>query len=71
MRKALSVSALILALTCFAHAGIMQNDSPQPPPPQSATTVQTTTTDGDIQNDVADNLTQIALDLLAVFPSLP
>jgi hypothetical protein len=70
MRKALSVSALILALTCFAHAGIMQNDSPQPPP-QSATTAPAPTTDGEIQNDAADNLTQIALNVLAVLPSLP
>jgi hypothetical protein len=72
MRKALSVSALMLAFICSAHAdGIMQNDSPQPPPPQSATAVQTTTTDGNMQNDVADSLTQIALDVLAVLPSLP
>lgn len=71
MRKALSVSALILAFVCSARAGDMQNGSPQPPPPQSATAVQTpTTTEGDIQNDVAASVTQIALNLLAVLPSL-
>jgi hypothetical protein len=70
MRKALSVSALILALACFAHAGNMQNDSPQPPP-QSATAVQAPTTDDEMQNGVADSLTQIALNVLAVLPSLP
>ncbi len=70
MRKALSVSALILAFVCSAHAGDMQNGSPQPPPPQSATAVQMTTTDGDMQNGVTDNLIQTALDLLAVLPSL-
>ena len=70
MRKAISASALILAFVCSAHAGDIQNDSPQPPPPQSATAVQTPTTEGDMQNGVAGSLTQIALDLLAVLPSL-
>jgi hypothetical protein len=69
MRKALSVSALILAFVCSAHAGEMQNGSPQPPP-QSATAVQTTTTDGEMQNGVAESLTQLALNVLAVLPSL-
>ena len=47
MRKALSVLALILALTCSAQAGYMQNGSPEPPPPQSAPAVQGPTTFGD------------------------
>jgi hypothetical protein len=38
MRKAISVSALLLALTCTIHAGDMQNGVPSPPPqPQSVT----------------------------------
>lgn len=61
MRKTISVAALLLALTCPAYAGEMQNDSPKPP----ANTVQEPTTNGDMQNDVASGLTQIALDLLA------
>lgn len=38
MRKAISASALILALACTIHAGDMQNGAPSmpPPPPQSA-----------------------------------
>ena len=70
MRKAISVSALILAFVCSAHADIMQNGSPQPPPPQSATAVQTPTTEDEMQNGVAASLTQIALSVLAVLPSL-
>jgi hypothetical protein len=47
----------------------MQNDSPAPPP-QPANAVQEQNIDGDIKNDAADSLTQIALNLLAVLPSL-
>jgi hypothetical protein len=66
MRKTISVAALLLALTCPAYAGEIQNDSPKP----QANTTQTPITDGDIQNDATDSLMQIALDLLAVLPSL-
>jgi hypothetical protein len=45
----------------------MQNGSPAPPP---ANAVQEQTTDGNISTMLADGLTQIALDLLAVLPSL-
>jgi hypothetical protein len=68
MRKVISVAALLLALTCSAHAGDMPNGSPAPPP--SANAVQEQTTDGDISTMSAVGLTQIALDLLAVLPSL-
>jgi hypothetical protein len=68
MRKVISVAALLLALTCSAYAGDMPNGSPAPPQP--ANTVQEPTTDGEMQNGVAVSLTQIALDLLAVLPSL-
>ena len=48
MRKALSVVALVFALTCSAQAGYMQNGSPEPPPPQPAPAVQGPTTDGEM-----------------------
>jgi hypothetical protein len=68
MRKAISVAALLLALTCSAYAGDMPNGSPAPPP--SANAVQEQETDGDISTMSAGSLTQIALDLLAALPSL-
>jgi hypothetical protein len=75
MRKAISVSALILAFVCSAHADEMQNGFTSTPPPQSATASATAvpapTTEGEIQNDAAESLTQIALNVLAVLPSLP
>lgn len=66
MRKTISVAALLLALTCPAYAGDIQNDSPKPP----ANTIQEPTTDGDIQNGAVGSLTQTVLDLLAALPSL-
>jgi len=68
MRKTISVAALLLALTCPIYAGEIPNDSPAPP--QTPSTSQAPTTDGDTQNDAADILTQTALDVLAVLPSL-
>jgi hypothetical protein len=47
----------------------MGNESPAPPP-QPASAMQEPTTNGIMQNDIANSLTQIALDLLAVLPSL-
>ena len=71
MRKILGVFLLILLLAGSASADIMPNGSPQPPPPQpSANVTQEPTTDGYIPNDMANGMTQIALDLLAVLPSL-
>jgi hypothetical protein len=69
MGKAIRASVLVLLLTCSVRAGWIQNGSPEPPP-QPTNVVQEPTTDGEIQNDAADTLTQIALDLLAVLPSL-
>jgi hypothetical protein len=69
MGKAIRASALILLLTCTARAGWMGNDSPAPPP-QPASVTQEQTTDGEITTMSAGSLTQIALDLLAVLPSL-
>lgn len=78
MRKVIGVSALVLALVCSAHAGEMQNGITGTPPQSSATATQQTatatqqpTTGGDMQNDVTDSLTQIALSVIAVVPSLP
>jgi hypothetical protein len=68
MGKAIRASALILLLFSSAHAGWMGNESPAPAPTPSAAQAQAT--DGDISTTSADGLTQIALDLLAVFPSL-
>lgn len=66
MRKTISVAALLLALTCPAYAGDIQNDSPKP----QGVTVQEPTADDIIQTGEADDLTQLALDALAVLPAL-
>jgi hypothetical protein len=63
MRKTISVAALLLALTCPTYAGDIQNDMPKPP--TTATTVEDGT-QGSFQNDVI----QVAVDLLALLPSL-
>ena len=79
MLKTIRVSTLILLLACSAQAGYMQNGSPAPPPPpsQPATaaqeptdTSQETNANGIIQNDAPSGLTQTALEVLAVLPSL-
>lgn len=73
MRKTLGVCLLTLLLTCSASAGIMQNGSPAPPPPPASAVQEPTdeaTTAGEIQNDAPDSLTRVALDLLALLPSL-
>ena len=78
MVKAIRASALILLLACSAQAGYMQNDAPAPPPPSPATSTtqepmdaaKDPTLDGVMPNDAPDRLTLIALELLAVLPSL-
>jgi hypothetical protein len=61
MRKTLATAALLLAFSFPALAGEMGTPgSPAPPP----------TADGIMQNDAADSLTQVALDLLAALSSL-
>jgi hypothetical protein len=79
MVKTIRASALILLLACSAQAGYMQNDVAGTPPPQPQPTsavreptdaAQDPTLDGIIPNDAADSLTQTALDLLALLPSL-
>jgi hypothetical protein len=76
MRKTLGVCLLVLLLTGSTSAGIMPNDTPAPPPqPASAVqvptdAVQDPTANGIMGNDEPDSLTQTALDLLALLPSL-
>lgn len=70
MRKTLQVLALTLTVSAPAYAGDMQFPVTDPPP-QSVTAIQAPTTSGNMQNDVASSMTQIALNLLAVLPSLP
>jgi hypothetical protein len=74
MRKSLGVCLLVLLLTGSASAGIMPNGSPEPPPPPPPASTAQETTDaeqaGIIPSDVAESLTQTALDLLALLPSL-
>ena len=76
MRKAFSVAALVLTLSCPVFAGEIHNPAPQPTPSATQDTTQAPTGAFDIQNpqtvDVTEaaSLTQIALELLAVLPSL-
>ncbi len=72
MRKTLTTAALVLTLSCHAWAGIMQTPPAPQPPPGSATQELTggEMLQGEMPNDVADSLTQTALELLAVLPSL-
>ena len=76
MRKTLGVSLLVLLLTGSAVAGEMPNGSPVPPPSQTTNTVQEPTdaaqdpAGGEMPNGATDTLTQTALDLLALLPSL-
>ncbi len=78
MGKAIRASVLVLLLACSAQAGWIQNPAPAPPPPSLQTTAaqepayadQELTTGGEMPDDVADGLAGIALDLLAVLPSL-
>ncbi len=80
MGKAICASLLILLLTCPAQAGFMPNGTPEPPPQpayapgegimtyESSTSSQPT---GAVEEttEVA-SLTRVALELLAVLPSL-
>lgn len=78
MGKAIRASVLVLLFACSAQAGWIQNEAAAPQPPsqpasavqEPANAVQEPATGGQIPNDVADGLTQIALDLLSVLPSL-
>jgi hypothetical protein len=73
MRKILYVAALMLALGCPALAGEIPNPPAPEPTPSSA--VQQPADDAMLNGDistpgVSDILTEAALDLLAVLPTL-
>ena len=74
MRKTLATAALVFALSCHAWAGIMQTPPAPQPPPDSATqeTADGVTLNGEMLTPpgASDSLTEIALELLAVLPSL-
>ena len=72
MRKAFCVTVLMLALACPVFAGEIHNPPAPTLPPASDTQDSTdgVTLQGEIQNDVTDSLTQTALEMLAVLPSL-
>lgn len=69
MLKALRISALLLVLVGPAHASdVLTPPAPQPPPQTSV--VQEPTADGCLNDYTTDAMTEIALDMLAVLPSL-
>lgn len=78
MRKAFSVAALVLALGCPVFAGEIHNPAPQSTPSatQQTPAIQAPMEAFEIQNPPtvdeteAASLMEIALDLLAVLPSL-
>jgi hypothetical protein len=75
MGKAIRASLLVLLLACSAQAGYMPNDAPAPPPPsQPANAAQeppaAATTEDGTQGTFQGGVTRIALDLLALLPSL-
>lgn len=86
MRKTLRTSALLLVLSCTAFAGeIHTPGSPAQPPPPSSVQEPTVgvspdgeihtppggmDTTGEIYAGVSESLAQVALDMLAVLPSI-
>jgi hypothetical protein len=81
MSKAIRASVLILLMVCSARADWMQNGAPAPPAPATSTANDPSATtasapaaqepaDAVATDDAPDGLTRIALDLLAVLPSL-
>lgn len=72
MRKTLTTVALLLALSCTAFGGEILIPPAPALSPASATQEPTdgVTLNGEMQNDAPDSLTQTALEILAVLPSL-
>jgi hypothetical protein len=71
MRKTLTTVALLLALSCTAFGGeihIPPAPTSEPPQTQTITAQEPTTTEED--GGATDTLTQTAMELLAVLPSL-
>ena len=74
MRRTLMTGLLLLALSCPAFAGEMHTP-PAPTPPQPASAVQEPTDEPTLSGEmstprVSDSLTLLALELLAVLPTL-
>ena len=77
MRKTLTTAALVLALSCPAWAGIMHTPPapvPEPAPTPTSTSQEPTnepTLNGEMGTPgLSESLTQTALELLAVLPSI-
>lgn len=71
MLKAIRVSAMLLVLVGSAHAGEVLTPPAPTTPPQPARTAQEPTLNGIMSTpDVSESMTEIALELLAVLPSL-
>jgi hypothetical protein len=77
MIKVIRATALTLLLACTAQAGIMGNETPAPAPaptPTPATAEEvltpTATVEDGTQGTYQTSLTQMALELLAIWPSL-
>ena len=67
MTKMIRAAALVLALSVYAQAGIIQADKtePPPPPPPAATQSETeTSAEGIIQNGLTDAASQAMVDIL-------
>jgi hypothetical protein len=81
MRKTIGVAALMLALCCPTLAGEIPNPPAPQPPPQGSTVEEPATDDVTLNGEmptpgimhtpgVSGSLAQVALDLLAVLPSI-
>ncbi len=66
MRKTLLAAALVLALCCSALAGDIHTPPVAPDPPPGTSQELSV----DAENNAPGGLTQIALDLLTLLPSL-
>ena len=69
MLKALRISALILVFVGPAHASDVLTP-PAPQPPQQSTVAPEPSADDYLTCDTTDAITEIALDMFAVLPSL-
>lgn len=71
MTKAIRVATLVLALSVYAQAGIIQNDKteePPPPPPATSTTEGGAETEasaeGTVETDLTAAVSQATMDVL-------
>jgi hypothetical protein len=70
-RNAAAALTLAVVFSTPAFAGEMHTDGSPTPSPTTNGEMQTGATDGEIHTGAVDSLTQTALDVLAVLPSLP